>query len=347
MRRVGLATLLIALLSAPPLQAFIPEADRTMQAIAGVNRSSGRSQAIQLELTMRIGDRDPVARGQLISHPSGLARLELRGFNGRVDRYLLSGSELLGAKDGYRIERPQPLLQPLFFLQPSSETTLRAALQTFDVLADSIGLATCGDLDCFVIGDPRLAAPLPEPPPPERVDAIGEGSVLFDPLERSEGLYSLALGTDDAPADDGTLSLQGDLEGPELLIPDDAILPRLWVDTEDLQVRRIDRADGVFTIFGPIVSFEKLMVPAWFEIHEPGAEPIRFEVDRAVKVNAPPQVFSRKWVMTPVEPETAPDGDPAARAGEAGEVGGTPGRESATGDRPGSAPAASPGPGLR
>jgi len=263
----GLAlTPLSGIVSGPIAQAFIPDAGRTMKAIARVNRSSGRSQAFQLELTMRIGDRPPIAQGQLITHPSGLARLELRGYNGRVDRYLLSGRELLGAKDGVRLDRPQPMLQPLFFLQPSSEETLRAALEAFGILSDSIGLAPCGEQDCFVIGDPRLAAPLPEA---ALVSGLAEREVL---------------------------------EGPELVIGGDALLPRLWVDTEDLQVRRIDRASGVFTIFGPIVSFDKLRVPAWFEIHEPGTDPIRFEVDRAVQMNAPPQAFSRKWLLAPVDP---------------------------------------------
>jgi len=67
--------------------------------------------------------------------------------------------------------------------------------------------------------------------------------------------------------------------------------------------RRIDRADGVFMIVGPMVAFEKLRVPAWLEIHEPEAEPIRFEIDSAVAVNAPPKAFSRTWLTTPVEPE--------------------------------------------
>jgi len=292
-----------------------------MKAIASVNRSSGRGQALQLELTMRIGDRSPVAQGQLITHPSGLARLELRGLNGRVDRYLLSGRELLGAKNGLRLDRPQPLLQPLFFLQPSSEATLRAALESFDVLSDSIGLATCGEQDCFVIGDPRLAAPLPEPVvAPE----LSDTDVLEDPLadESALGEIEVVGGKPDVEAiagDRGGLSEAGlgPLEGPELLIAEGALLPRLWVDTEDLQVRRIDRASGVFTIFGPIVSFDQLMIPAWFEVHEPGAEPIRFDVDRAVQVNAPPQAFSRKWLLAPLDP-TDPADDVGATRGGAG-----------------------------
>ena len=285
----------------PVAQAFIPMADRTMSEIAEVNRASKRNQALQLDLTMRVGGRDPIARGQLVSHPSGLARLELKGFDGRVDRYLLSGRELLGAKDGRRLDQPQPLLQPFFFLQPSTSMTLRAALHAFDVLSGSIGLAPCGEEDCFVIGDPRLEAPLPAPEAIALEDGISADSVIDDPLDpyAAGEIYELPATTD---SEGESMGLEDALEGPELGISEDALLPRLWVDTEDLQVRRIDRASGVFTIFGPIVSFDKVMVPAWFEVHEPDAEPIRFEVDRAVQVNAPPQAFSRKWVFAPVAP---------------------------------------------
>ena len=74
------------------------------------------------------------------------------------------------------------------------------------------------------------------------------------------------------------------------------------MDAQELQVRRIDRKSGVFVVFGPMVNFEKVKVPAWFEIHEPGAPTIRFDVNRAVQVNAPPQAFSRKWLLAPADP---------------------------------------------
>lgn len=277
--------------------AFIPTSDRTIRAVAQVNRASGRNTALQLEITMSVGGGPTVARGEMISHPSGLARLELRGNSGRIERYLLSGNELLATRNGQPITMPRPLLQPFFLLQPSSAVTLRAGLRSFEVLSESIGLASCGDEDCFVIGDPRLAAPL-ENQLPEKAELaeLESEDALIDPLERP-GDGDFSRGRDDRAEPFA-------LDGPELVVTADALLPRLWVDTKDLQVRRIDRADGVFTIFGPVVSYEKLRVPAWFEVHQPNQELIRFEIDRVVQVNAPPKVFSQKWLLTPVTPQT-------------------------------------------
>jgi hypothetical protein len=298
----------MALLSAPQALAVIPNADRTMKAIAQVNRAAGRTKAIQLELTMRVGDQPAVAVGELISHPSGLARLELRGFNGRVDRYLLSGTELLATKDGQPLDHPQPMLQPYFLLQPDSETTLRAALETFGIRSEWIGLATCGDQDCFVLGDPRLAAPLPKPPVAmEMLDA----DVLGDPLEGRGSTSGSGSTAETRPGYAAGNRAQGSgdsLVGPELELPEDGFIPRIWVETRDLQVVRIDRGDGLFLRLGPIVAFEKLQVPGWFEIHQAGEQVIRFEVGRAVQVNAPPQAFSHKWLLAPVmaDPTTAP-----------------------------------------
>jgi hypothetical protein len=316
---LGCAWLALALSLASPAKAFIPEADRTMKAIAAANRASGRNQALRLTLTMRVGDREPVARGELISHPTGLARLELRGYSGRHERYLLSGRELMATRDGRVLESPRPLLQPFFLMQPESEATLRAALETYGVISDAIGLAPCGEEDCFVIGDPRLAAPLPTVLPDEDDLALLDDALTDPEAERSSPLPPARGDEQAAP-----------LEGPELAVAGsarmagvgrDALLPRIWVETRDLEVRRIDRADGVFMIVGPMVAFEKLRVPAWLEIHEPEAEPIRFEIDSAVAVNAPPKAFSRRWLTSPVEPDA--QGGAAASPG-APESGGSP-----------------------
>jgi hypothetical protein len=301
---VGLVAGGFALLVGSLALAYIPQADRVLQALAELNRSSGRTQAIQLDLTMRVGDRPPVAQGELVSHPSGLARLELKGFSGRLERYLLVGRELTASRDGLPLERPRPLLQPFFLLQAASGTTLRVALETFGVLPDVIGLAPCGDDDCFVVGDPRLAAPLRPPELPEaglESDPGRLGDALVDPLgdlhesdpeAEGESLEGPILGLPGRPG----AATTGDDPAPGRR---ESLLPRLWVTMEDLEVRRIDRATGEFMILGPMVRFERLQVPAWLEIHEPGSEPIRFEVDRALTVNAVPQAFSRAWLMAP------------------------------------------------
>lgn len=287
MKRRGMATrhvfwlvLVVGLISAVLAEAVIPLPGRTMRAIAGVNRASGRTKALQLEMKLRLGKEPPIASAELISHPSGLARLEILGYDGRVDRYLLSGDELLGTKNGEHLFRPRPILQPYFLLQPGSESTLRTALETFGVRTQSIGLAPCGDDDCLVIGDPRLEAPLP------KVEIEADEDALED----------LGLDTDEI---DFRLRSPGEDVEPMLQVIEGR-LPRFWVDTQDLQVRRIDRADGIFVIFGPVASFEKIQVPSWFEIHDAEeAVPMRFEVDRAVHVNAPPKAFDRGWLIPP------------------------------------------------
>lgn len=277
----------LAVLWTTTVEAVIPLPGRTLSAIAGVNRASGRNQALQLELKLRVGEEPPIATAELITHPSGLARLEIVGNEGRVDRYLLSGEELSGTKNGLPLLRPRPLLQPLFLLQPSSASTLRTALETFGVRTSSIGLLPCGAHDCFVLGDPRLEAPLP-PPEGERSDP---GFEDFDP----EPLGPRA-------------SLRESLADGEPLIVDGR-LPRFWVDTDELQVRRIDRADGIVVIFGPIAQFDRIKVPSWFEVHDPAETfPMRFEVERAVQVNAPPNAFDRGWLIPPdLDRPAAPD----------------------------------------
>jgi hypothetical protein len=289
-RRLIAMTVGFGLLAGVVAQAVIPLPARTMKAIAGVNRASGRTQALQLELRLRIGNEPPIAVGELISHPSGLARLEVRGYEGRVDRYLLSGDELVGTVNGERISRPGPLLQPFFLLQPGSESTMRTALEAFGIRTESIGLAPCGEEDCFVIGDPRLEAPLP------MAQAMPGDGEFED------------LGLDSDPSGSRMRPPREEVEDIEAEIVDGR-LPRFWVDTRELQVQRIDRADGVIVIFGPVASFEQIKVPAWFEIHEPEeAFPMRFEVDRAVQVNAPPNAFDRSWLI----PTDAKDADDPA-----------------------------------
>ena len=288
----GLGTLIV--LASLEAIAFVPKPERALAAVAQANLASGRTQAIQLDLVMRIGDRDAIATGQLVSHPSGLARLELRGSGGRVDRYLLSGPELLAAKDGEALAHPQPMLQPIFLLQPSSQETLRVALESFGIDSRWIGVAPCGDLDCYVFGDPDLAAP--------EVHALPGASAGGGP--------AMAPSTD-LTARSAQAGSGGALEIAPVRASKGAVA-RLWVDSDTLQILRIDRESGESLYLGPLVRFERLMVPAWLEVQEPGKPPIHFDVKRAVRVNANPQAFNPSWLYSPVDPV-----DPAASSASA------------------------------
>ena len=297
----ALALALVLALAPQGAEAFVPRAERALAAVAQANATSGRTEAIQLELVMRVGDRDAIATGELVSHPSGLARLELRGSGGRVDRYLLSGSELLAATDGEPLANPQPMLQPVFLLQPSTQETLRAALESFGIDSRAIALAPCGELDCYVFGDPALAAPrvfrLPDG------DSEGGGGEV-DSGAPGGGILEIEPAKD--PRAGETSQGRVDPRGS---------VARLWADTQTLQIQRIDRESGESMQLGPLTRFERLMVPAWIEIHAPGQPVIRFDVKRAARVNANPQAFNPSWLYSPID-RSSPEGDPA-RSGSA------------------------------
>ncbi|MFP6656443.1 MAG: hypothetical protein VCB25_12525 [Myxococcota bacterium] len=311
----------VMILLASAAAAFIPPAPRALKEIAKVNRASNRTKLIQLELTMRAGESETAFPAEMLSHPSGLARMEIRGEGGHVDRYLLSGTEFAATRDGRQLENPKAILPPLFPLQAFSETTLEAALETLGVEVRWIGLAPCGEQDCFVIGDPRLAAPLP----PAIVESvIEESDALTDPLadlfpknkdrfvdalrdpstgelvEVSDAPGIAALRDEDiriAAAGHELTDVLDELADSILALPESGMIPRLWVDTQELQIRRIDQANGVFVIFGPVIRFGRLELPAWFEIHEPNAPTLRFEVGRATAVQRSLQAFGWDWLM--------------------------------------------------
>ena len=74
---VPLAAVLVLMIGATLAAAFVPGAERISRAIADSNRGSGRAQALRFELEMRIGDSGEgplAARGELVTHPTGMAR---------------------------------------------------------------------------------------------------------------------------------------------------------------------------------------------------------------------------------------------------------------------------------
>jgi hypothetical protein len=151
------AALCIAVSSA---SAAVPNAEKIADAVAETNRLSGRSAPVLLEITLSIGDGEPVATGVLASHPTGLARLELRSRRGFVERHLLQGNSYTASRDGQLLDPPPPFLPPIFFLQAQSGAAFRAALASYGVASGEVVLGRVGDRDCYVFGGrlPRGAA---------------------------------------------------------------------------------------------------------------------------------------------------------------------------------------------
>ncbi len=156
MARPGAALLIALLVSASggagPAGAVIPSATKLAEASAEANRLAGRSEPLWFEVSLRLGDDEAVAEGVLASHPTGLARLELRSHRGFVERHLLQGNAYTASRNGQRIEDPRPFLPPLFLLQATSGDALRAALESFGIAASTVVLGRVGEHDCYVFG---------------------------------------------------------------------------------------------------------------------------------------------------------------------------------------------------
>jgi hypothetical protein len=135
-----------------PAGAAIPNAEKIADAVAETNRLSGRSAPVLLEVTLRIGDGEPVATGVLASHPTGLARLELRSHRGFVERHLLQGNSYTASRDGQILDAPYPFLPPTFFLQAQSGAAFRAALESYGVASGEVVLGRVAGRDCYVFG---------------------------------------------------------------------------------------------------------------------------------------------------------------------------------------------------
>jgi hypothetical protein len=151
--RLAGALLGVALLAlAPAAGAVIPDAQKIADAVAEANRDEGRSDPLLLDVTLSIGDSEPLATGILASHPTGLARLELHSPQGFVEKHLLQGSEYTASRDGRVLRSPRPFLPPVFLLQATSGVALRAALSSYGVSAAEVMLGMAGERDCYVLG---------------------------------------------------------------------------------------------------------------------------------------------------------------------------------------------------
>lgn len=148
------ATALLAsgLWLAAAVQAAIPALPRIEAAVAEANAASGRVRPLLIEVSLRLAGGGPTAEGVLATHPTGLARLELKSPLGFVERHLLQGDVYAASRDGNLLDRPHPFLPPVFLLQSSSPAALGAALDSFGVSVGEVSLGYLGDHDCYVLG---------------------------------------------------------------------------------------------------------------------------------------------------------------------------------------------------
>ncbi len=158
-RRAAWLALTVALALAGPASGVIPNPTRIAGAVAEANQASGRAEPVLLDVTLTIGEGEPAATGVLATHPTGLARMELRGRRGFVERHLLQGNAHTASRDGVMLERPHPFLPPVFLLQATSGAALSAALASFGVAPDTAALGHVGDHDCYVLGGRGLRTP--------------------------------------------------------------------------------------------------------------------------------------------------------------------------------------------
>jgi hypothetical protein len=149
------------MLAASPAGAVIPSATRIADAVASSNRAAGRATPLWLDVTLRIGESEPLAQGVLTTHPTGLARLELRSTRGFVERHLVQGSEYSASRDGRMLEGEalHPFLPPVFLLQAVSGAALQAALGSFGVASEQAELGLGDEQDCYVLGGRAARGP--------------------------------------------------------------------------------------------------------------------------------------------------------------------------------------------
>jgi len=181
--RRGVCGIAAVVLAAGAAAAAIPVASKIVDAVADANRVSSRSEPLLIEVVLRIGSGPVAAEGQIATHPTGLARLELRSSSGFVERHLLQGDAYAASRDGILLPNPHPFLPPVFLLQSTSGAALAAALSSYGVSEHEVVLGRMADHDCYVIG-----GRLPGRPGEERLlPSLWVDMESYDPLRIVRG----------------------------------------------------------------------------------------------------------------------------------------------------------------
>jgi hypothetical protein len=182
--RAALALALAALLAAPA-RAVLPDARRVAGAVASANRADRRTAALELGVELVRDGSEVVGRGTLQLHPSGPARLELRGAGGLLERHLLLGGRHSASRNGALLGSPPPFLPPLQLLQASSGAALEGVLAQLGASGE-IALGRTRESDCYVLGGREPGA---DRAPPRRA-ALWVDATSFEVarIDRADGV---------------------------------------------------------------------------------------------------------------------------------------------------------------
>ena len=157
--RSGLSTSLCAICMVLVLAtsgiAYAPSTAQLCELIGARNLAAGRTEALSLLVSLRLGDsQDVAAEGRLDSDPSGLSRLDLVGVDVRWRQLNLQG-RLYGSRSGVFSQTARPLLPPLYYLQVNSFEKLAALLDLPVDFPTAVSFSQLGDKDCFVLSSSR------------------------------------------------------------------------------------------------------------------------------------------------------------------------------------------------
>jgi len=133
--------------------AHIPAPEIVARAAAEASRAQGRSKPFSFSVVVRSAPGSaPIASGELLVDPAGVARIELRHVEGFTERQLRRASGLSAARDGKLLEAPHPLAPPLWLVQAATGGELLARAGELGAAPSVIALAHDGARDCYSIG---------------------------------------------------------------------------------------------------------------------------------------------------------------------------------------------------
>ena len=80
--------------------------------------------------------------------------------------------------------------------------------------------------------------------------------------------------------------------------PATAVPASIWLEIGSFDWVQIDRRDSVRYRLGPSASFDGVRMPKWVEIDTNNSPPLRLEILRVARANAPAAAFGTDWLSS-------------------------------------------------